>query len=61
MSLSLPHTLPREATTFRARKGTKGGLDLEQTSLGRDPPKPICTTSTHNGRVQHLEEGSKDI
>jgi hypothetical protein len=60
-SLSPPHTLPIEATTFQACQGAKEGLDLEQASLKRDPPKPISTTSAHNSLVQHLEEGSKDI
>lgn len=59
-SLSPPHTLPREASTFRASQGAEG-LDLEQWFLGRDLPKPINTISTHNGRVQYLKERSKDI
>jgi len=54
------HTLPMEESTFRASQGAEEGLDLEQISLGRDPPEPICTISTHHGWVQHLKEGSKD-
>jgi hypothetical protein len=47
-NLSPPHTLPREATTFRAsQRRVKERLDLEQTSFGRDPQKPIFTTSSH--------------
>jgi len=47
-SLSPTHTILKEATTFRASQGVKEGLDLEQTSFERDPPKLIRTTSTHN-------------
>jgi hypothetical protein len=54
-SLSLPYTLPWEATTFRTSQGAKG-LDLEHASFGRDPPNLIFTTSTHYDWVQHLEE-----
>jgi len=50
-----------EMTTFRASQGAKEWLDLEQTSFGRDPPKPIFTTSSHNNWVQHLEKRSKNI
>jgi hypothetical protein len=48
-------------STFRSDQGAEEWLDLEQSFLGRDPPKPICTISSHNGWVWHLEEGSKDI
>jgi hypothetical protein len=48
-SLNPPHTLPREASTFRANQEVEEGFDLEQSFLGRDPPEPIYTISTHHG------------
>jgi hypothetical protein len=46
-SLSLLHTLPREATIFRTSQGAKEGLDLKQISFEENPPQLILTTSSH--------------
>jgi hypothetical protein len=50
----------KRSVYLKASQGAEEGLDLEQSFLGRDPPEPICTISTHHGWAQHLEEGSED-
>jgi hypothetical protein len=55
------HTLFQGKRLLSEQSQGAKGLNLEQTSFGRDPPKPIFTTSSHNDWVQHLKKIRKDI